>query len=137
MYFIELLCQEKNNDNCALIEDMGRSLSYREWYRQANYWAKLLAEKGDNIMVAIGNKIEFAIAVMAIWICGKTAVLLDRNLTKRELDSIANQSNSRTLLTDETNREWEHDYDVIILKGANIGIKEEIMNYIDGSSTVV
>lgn len=100
--------------------------------------ARSLVEKDDHIMVAIGNKIEFAIAVMAIWICGKTAILLDRNLTKRELNAISHQSNSTTLLTDEINREWEHEYDVIVVKILDPGIKvEEVMSYKVGSSIAI
>ncbi|UFP94940.1 long-chain-fatty-acid--CoA ligase [Gloeobacter morelensis] len=97
--------QLRHRPEKVAFEGDGRSLSYAQLARLSeNFAASLTAAgygPGDRIAVVLPNVPEYALAMFALWRLGAVPVLINPQLTGRELDFILRDSQARAVILPE------------------------------------
>lgn len=105
------ICEEifsNNMKNIALIDSSGEAVSYYELMCSSIEMANKLEKNNcsKRVILYAGNTIEFVIGLLGIWLSGRTAVLSDIKVKRKEIEKIYQECESDTIvyssLSDDT-----------------------------------
>ncbi|MCI8876742.1 MAG: acyl--CoA ligase [Lachnospiraceae bacterium] len=96
----EKIFQYKDSNEIAIIDSEHNSITYTELYASCVKLANTLEERNcsQNVMVYTGNSIEYVVALLALWMTDRTAVLIEIKTIQDDICRLFDYFKSDTII---------------------------------------